>query len=137
MFRPVHFDIQAADPQRAMQFYGSLFGWRFQQFGEMPYWTVTTSQEGDESATGIDGGLTLRQGDTPVDGQPMNACVITIETPDANEYFAKALEAGATEVFPVRPIPGVGWVGYVKDPESNIIGLFHDDPDAPVPDFTS
>ena len=136
MFRPVHFDIQAADPQRAMEFYGTLFGWRFQQFGDMPYWTVTTSEEGDESASGINRGLTLRQGDTPIDGQPLNAYVVSVETPNADEYFAKALSAGAVEVLPLRPIPGVGWVGYVRDPENNTIGIFQEDPNAPIPDFT-
>ncbi len=29
MPRPIHFEIHAADPQRAIAFYAALFGWGF------------------------------------------------------------------------------------------------------------
>lgn len=29
MPRPIHFEIHAADPERAQRFYGALFGWSF------------------------------------------------------------------------------------------------------------
>ena len=31
MARVVHFEIHAADPERAAKFYQSVFGWRFQR----------------------------------------------------------------------------------------------------------
>lgn len=49
MPRPVHFDIQADDPQRAMKFYQELFGWEFQEYMADVYWLITT---GDENSRG-------------------------------------------------------------------------------------
>ena len=43
--RPVHFEIQAADPQRAVEFYTTVFGWTTEDwsgFAGMPYFGVTT-----------------------------------------------------------------------------------------------
>ncbi len=30
--RPVHFEIHADDPKRAMKFYTDVFGWKFEQW---------------------------------------------------------------------------------------------------------
>ncbi len=58
MPRPIHFEIHAADPQRAIAFYQKLFGWQFTAWeGPMPYWVIKT---GD--GPGIDGGLLPRRG---------------------------------------------------------------------------
>ena len=51
--RPVHFEIQAADPQRAIEFYTTVFGWStedWSEFAGMPYFGVTTG-----TGPGIDG----------------------------------------------------------------------------------
>lgn len=41
MPRPVHFEIPADDPARAIEFYRAVFGWTFQKWeGPMPYWMV-------------------------------------------------------------------------------------------------
>ena len=58
MPRPIHFEIPADQPERAIAFYQQVFGWRFQKWeGPMPYWLVQTGGEGP----GIDGGLLARQ----------------------------------------------------------------------------
>ena len=54
MSRPVHFEIHASDPARAIRFYERTFGWIFQQWGEQEYWLITT---GSADEPGIDGGL--------------------------------------------------------------------------------
>ena len=36
MFRPVHFEIHATDTDAVRAFYESVFGWRFQQWGDIP-----------------------------------------------------------------------------------------------------
>ncbi len=59
MPRPIHFEIHAGNPQRAIDFYTTLFGWKFTQWGTEPYWLITT---GDASEPGIDGGLLPRRG---------------------------------------------------------------------------
>ena len=37
MPRPIHFEIHAENPERAMQFYRTLFGWEFNQWAGQPY----------------------------------------------------------------------------------------------------
>ena len=60
MPRVVHFEIHAGDPERAVNFYQTLFGWNFQKWeGPMPYWLITT---GPDDQRGINGGLVQRQG---------------------------------------------------------------------------
>ena len=77
MPRPIHFEIQAENPERAISFYQSLFGWTFSQWGQEKYWLITT---GDKAQPGIDGGLLPR----PVPGGPaemaaVNAFVCTVD----------------------------------------------------------
>ena len=40
----VHFEIHASEPQRLVDFYSGLLGWRFTQFGDVPYWTIETGE---------------------------------------------------------------------------------------------
>ena len=48
MSRPVHFEIQADDCERAMGFYAAVFGWTYQDYSAFvnsPYWGVVTGDE--------------------------------------------------------------------------------------------
>jgi len=128
MPRPVHFEIHASDPQRAIAFYNALFAWDFKQWGgPMEYWTVTT---GPDNQPGINGGLIRRRGDAPVDGAAVNAYVCTIDVPDIDSYIKKAENAGAPTAVPKMAIPGVGWLCYYKDTEGNIFGMMQNDSSA-------
>ncbi len=47
MPRPIHFEIPAENPERAMQFYSSVFGWKFNKWdGPMDYWVISTGTGG-------------------------------------------------------------------------------------------
>ena len=127
MSRVVHFESHASDPQRLIAFYTALFGWKIEQWGEYPYWQVTTGTEGEP---GINGGLVPRRGGLPVDGQPVDAFVCTVQVGLVDEAFAKALALGGSVALPKMPIPGVGWLAYVKDPDGNLLGLMSPDPTA-------
>lgn len=131
MPRPVHFEIHASNPQRLIDFYSGLFGWRFEAWGPPgEYWLIRTGAgEGDQSP-GIDGGLLPRRGDAPTEGQAVNAFVCTVHVASASESLANAVEHGGKEAVPVMPIPGVGWLGYAKDPDGNIFGMMQHDPAA-------
>jgi len=50
----IHFEIHASKPQALVAFYASLFGWKFQQWGEIEYWQIET---GPSDQAGINGGL--------------------------------------------------------------------------------
>jgi predicted enzyme related to lactoylglutathione lyase len=128
MSRVVHFEIQAENPDRAIAFYSSLFGWQFHKWeGPVPYWLVTT---GPDSQRGINGGLLPRRGDRPATGQSVNAHVCTVEVESVDATLTKGTGLGATVAAPKMPIPGVGWLAYLTDPEGNIFGVMQNDPNA-------
>lgn len=109
-----------------------MFGWRFQQWGDNPYWIVITG-DGDpmsgkpHSAPGVDGGMLPRRGGPPEEGQPVNSFVMTLQVPDCDEYVEKVLAAGGSVALPAEDMPGVGRLAYVKDPDGNILGLIKDE----------
>lgn len=125
MPRPVHFEIHAADPSRAIAFYQALFGWEFSAFpGGIPYWLVKTGEPGEP---GIDGGLVQRMGAPPAEGAAVNAFVCTVGVASVDDTVAAATRLGGTVALPKSPIAGVGWVAYVKDTEGNLLGLHQGD----------
>jgi predicted enzyme related to lactoylglutathione lyase len=125
MPRPIHFEIQAADPARAIKFYETVLGWTFQKWdGPMPYWLVTT---GADSERGINGGLHPRMGPPPSEGQAVIAFVCTVGVDSVDAYVAKVGSAGGKVCVPKMPIPGVGWLAYANDTEGNIFGMMQYD----------
>lgn len=125
MGRVVHFEIHASDPEKVADFYRELFGWTIQKWdGPMPYWMVMT---GDDASPGIHGGLVQRMGDKPADGQPMNGFPCTVDVADVEASLQKAVALGGTVALPKMPVPGVGWLAYVKDTDGNIVGLMESD----------
>jgi uncharacterized protein len=128
MARVVHFEIHAADPERAMRFYGEVFGWQFRKFnGPMDYWLIVT---GPAEQRGIDGGLMRRMGGPPLAGQAVNAYVCTVDVPSIDASSRAALKHGATPAVDRIPIRGVGWLAYFKDTEGNIFGIMQADASA-------
>ena len=125
MPRPIHFEIHAEEPERAVAFYQKLFGWQFTAWeGPMPYWIIKTGE-----GPGIDGGLLPRKGSVTPDA-PMIAYVCTIEVTALEDQLAKVLSLGGAIALPKQPIPGVGWLAYAKDTEGNVFGLMQNDPAA-------
>lgn len=123
MPRVLHFEIHADDPERAMNFYKTLFDWSFQEFeGPMPYWLVTT---GPDSEPGINGGLHPRQG--AIDGTAVIAYVCTVGVNSLEESIATATSHGGSIAVPTMAIPGMGWLAYCKDTEGNIFGMLQPD----------
>ena len=125
MPRVIHFEIHAEQPQRAVDFYTQLLGWEFTQWSGMDYWLIKTGEPG---TPGIDGGLMPRQG--VIDGTAVIAYVCTVDVADLDATLEKALRLGGQLALPKMPIPGVGWLAYVKDTEGNIFGMMQNDPTA-------
>ena len=127
MPRPIHFEIHAATPDRAIAFYTALFDWKFQRWGTEPYWLVTT---GDKAAPGIDGGLLERRGPPPAEMAAVNAFVCTVDVPSVDDYSKRVVELGGTIALPKMAVPTVGWLAYAKDPEGNLFGMITMDANA-------
>ena len=127
MSRVTHFEIHADDPDRAAAFYADLLGWTFQTWGgPMDYRLITTGPDG---TPGINGGLIKRQ--HPVSGNDgVIAYVCTARVEDVDGLIAKATRIGATVALPKMPVPGIGWLAYLKDTEGNVFGVMQNDPSA-------
>lgn len=123
MPRPVHFEIHATDPERAITFYTAVFEWSFERSGPEPYWLVTTGE-----GPGIDGGLAQREGPMPDPDASVNAFPLTIEVSDLDMLTREVEQAGGTVVSAKRPITGLGWIAYCRDTEGNLFGVFQPDP---------
>ena len=126
----VHFEIHASEPQKLIDFYSDLLGWKFEQFGGIPYWTIVTgegsvamSADGAVPGLGINGGLTERRGPRPDVGAPVNGCNFVVGVDDIDTLYARGLELGAVEALPLNDMEGVGRIGYVLDPDNNVFGL--------------
>jgi predicted enzyme related to lactoylglutathione lyase len=127
----VHFEIHASEPQRLIDFYGAIFGWTFRDWAGGEYWVVTTGEPGPGPENlGINGGLLRRQGPSPEPGSAMSGytCIVGVE--DADATFAAALSAGAEVALALTDTPGVGRIGYLRDPDGNVFGIIQPDPEA-------
>lgn len=115
MPRPIHFDLTADEPERAMKFYKEVFGWKFKKWnGPMEYWMATTGK-----GKGINGGISKR-GES---GMPnMN----TIGVPSVDKFTKKIQDKGGKVLMPKSPIPRVGWFATCQDTEGNIFGIIEE-----------
>ncbi|HZK05004.1 MAG TPA: VOC family protein [Actinomycetaceae bacterium] len=128
--RPVHFEIQADDLERAKGFYSEAFGWTFEdysQYVDAPYWGVITGEEG---TPGINGAILQRPVKAPAPEQGTNAWVITMQVDDFDAIHNKLLAAGARVAMPKFALPGMAWQGYYLDTEGNTIGIHQADENA-------
>jgi predicted enzyme related to lactoylglutathione lyase len=113
--RIVHFEIPASQPEALTKFYGDLFGWKFTRapLPDAEYWLCETGPDGP----GINGAVTQRHNAQ----QPwMN--YVDVASVDASLEMAAKL--GAKVALPKTPIPGVGAVAAIVDPQGNLCGLW-------------
>ena len=121
MARIIHFDMTARDVERSIKFYQDVFGWKFTKWeGPMEYWMVST---GSENEPGINGGLSIREGD--------NAGVVnTIGVDSIDNTLEQIVKAGGKVVQPKGPIPGVGYFAQCTDTEGTLFGVIESDVNA-------
>ncbi len=128
MARVTQFEIHATDPEILATFYAGIFGWQFGRWsGPMEFWSIIT---GSDAEPGINGGLVRRRGARALEGQAVNAYVCTVTVSSVADTLSRATELGGTIALPRMPIPGIGWLGYFKDPDGNIVGVTQPDPSA-------
>ncbi len=119
MPRVIHFEINATDAQRAVEFYTKVFGWTITKWeGPFDYWLISTGEDGDP---GIDGAI-MAGGGAPT--------VNTIDVPSVDEFIEKVKAAGGRLVSPKNAIPGVGYHAYCEDAEGIPFGMMEADPAA-------
>lgn len=116
-----HIDVASANRERAKRFYGDVFGWSFEDYGEgMGYIGVKTSENGIESGIGA-----LAEA-TGVGPPPPSGVVPYILATDIDATLADIQKAGGQVVIPRTDVFGFGEFAQFRDPDGNLIGLWHD-----------
>jgi predicted enzyme related to lactoylglutathione lyase len=118
--RIVHFEIEAADRERAKTFYAKAFGWQMEQLGEqMSNYVVVTTGDPKEPG-GINGGI---YGTPPGAAKELTgySCVVGVDNIDQAMQSVKS--AGGELMGDKMDIPGIGTFARCKDTEGNIFTL--------------
>lgn len=115
----VHLEFSSTDQAAMKAFYGSVFGWEFQDWPEMNYVTFSTG-EGN-----------LGGGFNPVtDENPVGTVINYIHCDDVIASIASLEKAGGKLLMPVMEVAGVGQIAIFGDPSDNALGLIQPPPDA-------
>lgn len=109
----IHFEIPADNPERAVQFYEKVFGWKIMKWdGEFDYWLV---EAGEEDEPGINGAI------KPKD---FGSCISDVINVDSYHDFAKKIEAeGGKMLTDKMTIPDMGYTGSFQDTEGNVLAI--------------
>jgi predicted enzyme related to lactoylglutathione lyase len=110
----VHFEFWSEDPQKASEFYSTVFGWQIRNLPEMNYRLVDTGGKG-----GINGGIM-----TPQKGPWPGNMTFYIDVDDLEVYRSRITNAGGTVVVDRMEVPGVGWLMLFEDTDKRVIGLW-------------
>jgi predicted enzyme related to lactoylglutathione lyase len=106
------FELHTADPGRAREFYGSVFGWTFDD--SMPGYTMIQLGEGAP----IGGGLVDNGGHYP------NDAIFVVQVPDVAASIDAARTAGGSVVSDARTTPAGLTFGYVANPDGAVFGIW-------------
>lgn len=121
MSRVTHFEISVNEPEKLIEFYTMVFGWKITKWeGPIEYWLVST---GDPETPGIDGGMFKP-------GELFTGTVNTVEVEDIDAVVEKVINNGGQLVVEKNAIPGIGYQAYCKDVEGSIFGVHQVDPQA-------
>jgi len=114
MHRVVHFEISADNPERAVNFYQSTFGWEIRKWdGPQDYWIIIT---GDDDQPGINGCM------IHCDNAATSGSVNIVELPSLDEALIRVGDNGGQVFHPRTSVPGIGFLAYYRDPEGNEFG---------------
>jgi predicted enzyme related to lactoylglutathione lyase len=124
MSRIVRFEIHASKPEALIEFYSAVLGWKFSEVPARGYWRIDT---GSAAEAGLVGGLVQRTGPAPGDSPTVNAFICMVEVASLDATLAQAVSLGAAITLPKMPVPGVGWLAYIRDPDGNLLSLLQID----------
>lgn len=115
----VHLEIPADDTGKSTAFWGSLFGWQFQNYpGPSEYHMTQIGEQQGLAITNMEPG---KRGTRPY-----------FDVDDVNAGAARVRELGG-EAGDAMPVPNMGWFATCTDPHGNEFGLWQTDPSAPAP----
>lgn len=109
-----HFEIPADDVGRAKSFYGSVFGWTFDEWDPD---TLMVHPAGDEGETGVIGGDIYKR-----DKPQVPTVIITVDS--IEDALDAIIKAGGTRLGEIELLADMGRYAYFTDPEGNRLGLW-------------
>lgn len=111
---PIWIDLRSSNPDKAIDFYGRLFGW-----------------EADDPNAEFGGYRNFTLNGRPVAGlmqsmpdEPADVWCVYLRTDDAAATFAASTEAGATALVPPMPVGDLGTMTIVTDPAGAVVGTW-------------
>jgi predicted enzyme related to lactoylglutathione lyase len=110
----VHFELPAADSERAKGFWSGVMGWEFGD-SAMPGFDYFMVQTGEDQG----GAVYPRQDDE-------QGPIVYFDTDDIDASIAKVRELGG-RADDKQPIPHVGWFARCGDTEGNSFSLYQRD----------
>ncbi|HQT44471.1 MAG TPA: VOC family protein [Candidatus Micrarchaeota archaeon] len=118
----MHFEIPAANVNRARKFYKGVFGWGMVSYPKMDYTILRTTPVDKKTRMpkergAINGGMMKRS-------REVKSPVITVVVSSIDASAKKIAGKGGKIIVPKTPIPGMGFSAYFKDTEGNVMGLF-------------
>jgi uncharacterized protein len=114
------YEIQVTDLEAAKTFYGEVFGWTFESWGE----TFVVAKAGDQMICGLD----LAEGDASPAGRHVR---VYLDVDDLEETLARVEKAGGEVVASRTAVPGdSGWFATFADPSGLKLSLWTTTPAA-------
>jgi uncharacterized protein len=109
------FAIHCDDVERARQFYGAVFGWRFEAWGPPGFYLVHTGSEDDPGILGA-----IQERHEPLEGKGMRGFECTVSVDDVVDIRRRVVENGGTVVYEEVEIETVGTLCQFLDTEGNV-----------------
>jgi predicted enzyme related to lactoylglutathione lyase len=109
----VHLELNTPDLAKAREFYGSLFGWQFQDMDMGPSGIYSTFKPSE----GPGGGMMSMPGGN-------HGWLAYVGVEDVNDATEKARSLGANIMMGPHEIPHVGWFTVMADPTGCPIAIF-------------
>ena len=119
-----YFEIQSSDIQRDINFYQSVFGWKFtrQELVPIEYYRIETN--------GISGGLLKRPAKVPPAECGTNAFTCSIQVENFDKTAKVITQNGGQTAMEKFAVPNRCWQGYFVDLDNNVFGIFEVDENA-------
>lgn len=109
MYRPLYFQLPAADPAQLAKFYSDVFGWKIGLLPGMEnIWSIYTGPFDHPGMNGM------------IMGKFMDCAVNTMEVPDVQACIETAVKHGGKVITPLQFIVGMGDFAWIADPDGNM-----------------
>jgi len=121
MDKVVHFEIPAANLNRAKTFYKNIFGWKIKDVPNMDYaliYTVAVDKKYmPKTAGAINGGMMMRD-------KTAKTPIFLISVASIDKYLKKIEAKGGKTTLPKQTVGEMGFYARFTDPEGNTVGLW-------------